>query len=125
MRSLIIATASAALVFSAAAAQAQSQQAEPQQPQAQQPQKGQAGGAPMVRSVNVVDVTELPAETRPQVDAAAAKAKPADLKSLRASIDKSPEITKALDAKGAKSQDVIVANLDQQGLLTLVTKKRG
>lgn len=124
MRSLIIGAASAALVFSAVAANAQSPQAEPQQPQAQQ-QKGQAGGAPMVRGVNVVDVSELPAETRPQVDAAAAKAKPADLKNLRASIDKSPEITKALDAKGAKSSDVIVANLDQQGLLTLVTKKRG
>ncbi|MDR4305023.1 hypothetical protein IHQ68_00070 [Chelatococcus sambhunathii] len=124
MRSLIIATASAALVFSAVAANAQSPQAEPQQPQTQQ-QKGQSGGAPMVRGVNVVDVSELPAETRPQVDAAAAKAKPADLKNLRASIDKSPEITKALDAKGAKSADVIVANLDQQGLLTLVTRKRG
>ena len=50
MRSMIIAAASAALLVSAASAQAQSQQAEPQQPQAQQPQKGQAGGAPMVRS---------------------------------------------------------------------------
>ncbi|WP_026363270.1 hypothetical protein [Methylopila sp. M107] len=125
MRSMIIAAAAVALVSSAAiSAQAQSgpQPAPRGQSQGEQP-KGQPG-APTVRTVSVVDISELPAETRPQVDAAAAKATPENLKGLRSSIDKSPEITKALAAKGAKSSDVIVANLDQQGQLTLVTKKR-
>lgn len=123
MRFTTIAVASVALALSAPiAATAQSQQPQAQQPAAQQqPGKGQT----VVRSVNVVDVTELPPETKSQVDAAAAKVTETDLKGLRSSIDKSPEITKALDAKGAKSADVIVANLDQQGLLTLVTKKKG
>ena len=124
MRFTTIAVASVALALAApvvATAQAQQPQAQGQQPAAQQPGKGQ----PMVRSVNVVDVTELPPETKSQVDAAAAKVTETDLKGLRSSIDRSPEITKALDAKGAKSADVIVANLDQQGLLTLVTKKKG
>lgn len=127
MRSIIVTAASAALAFSmtqAVQAQSAQPQAAPQaQPEAQQP-KGQAG-APMVRSVNVVDMSEIPAEAKPQVDAAAAKATEENLKGLRSSIDKSPEITKALAAKGAKSSDVVVANLDQQGTLTLVTKKRG
>lgn len=123
MRFTTIAVASVALALSAPIpATAQSQQPQAQQPAAQQqPGKGQT----VVRSVNVVDVTELPPETKSQVDAAAAKVTETDLKGLRSSIDKSPEITKALDAKGAKSADVIVANLDQQGLLTLVTKKKG
>lgn len=121
MRSKIVLAAGAALALSmTAAAQAQTQQ--PAQSQSRQPQGQQA---PMVRSVAVVDVSELPPEAKTQVDAAAAKASEADIKGLRSSIDKSPEITKALTAKGAKSSDVIVANLDQQGQLTLVTKKRG
>ena len=128
MRFTIIAAAAAALSLSAIGAA--SAQTEPQG--ASRPAQAQPGGqpsqgqqqAPMVRSVNVVDISELPAETRPQIDAAAAKTTKENLQGLRSSIDKSPEITKALAAKGAKSSDVIVANLDQQGLLTLVTKKR-
>ena len=119
MRFLITAIATTALALSTALA-AQAQSPKPQQPQ----QQGQSS-SPTIRSVNVVDVSELPPETKSQVDATAAKTTESDLKGLRSSIDKSPEITKALASKGAKSSDVIVASLDQQGLLTLVTKKRG
>lgn len=120
MRLTLIAAAAIAL-SAAAGAQAQTQAPQGQQPQSQQgPQ-----ASPQVTSVNVVDVTELPADTKKKVEEVAAKSTPEDLKGLRAAIDQSPDIKKALTVKGADSSQVVVANLDQQGMLTLVTKKRG
>lgn len=121
MRKSLIAAASAALALSLAAAPAALAQA----PEAPAPGAAQQkSGAPMVRSVNIVDLADLPAEAKPQIEQAAAKASKEDLEGLRSAIDRSPEIKKALEAKGATSAQVVVANLDQEGTLTLITKKR-
>lgn len=80
--------------------------------------------SPGVRSVKVVDVEELPANTKAQVTQNAARQKESDLAALRQSIDAAPQITSALQAKGATSAQVIAASLDDEGVLTLVTRKR-
>jgi hypothetical protein len=127
MRFIITAAAGVALALTlAAGAQAQN---------AQQPQAGQSAGqsqspaggagAKNVRSVNVVAFEELPPESKRQVDDISKKTSESDLRGMRNSIDKSPQIKKVLDSRGAKSSDVIVANLAQDGALTLVTRKRG
>ncbi|RXF67418.1 hypothetical protein [Hansschlegelia zhihuaiae] len=117
----VAAVAALAAAFAGApAALAQQSQA----PAAQAPAK-QKSGQPTVRTVNIVDMSELPEQARPQVEAAAAKASEADVQGLREAIDRSPEIKKALEQKGATSAQVVVANLDNEGTLTLITKRRG
>jgi hypothetical protein len=49
----------------------------------------------------------------------------ADLQKLRSSIDATPEIKSALEAKGLTSAQVIAASMSPEGALTLVTKKAG
>lgn len=118
MRSMILAAAGLALALSTpAAVLAQS---------AQMPEAGgQPSAAPTVKALNIVDYSELPAETKSQVEQVAAKATKADKEGMKNALDRSPAIKKALAAKGADSSMVIASNLDPQGTLTLVTKKKG
>jgi hypothetical protein len=119
--SLIAASAALALVLPATLAPARAQA--PEAPAAQGP--GSEGAtAPMVRNIAIIDLSELPAEARPQIEEAAAKAKKEDLDGLRQAVDGSPEIKKLLEVKGATSAEIVVANLDQAGTLTLFTRKR-
>jgi hypothetical protein len=83
------------------------------------------GNAPAIQSVKVVDMKELPEETRAEVDKVVAQRGPAQLQQLRQSIDATPQIKSALEAQGATSAQVIVASLSPEGVLTLVTKKAG
>jgi hypothetical protein len=80
-------------------------------------------GAPQITTINIVDINELPNETKTQVNDAVAKRSDSDIKKLRSSIDKSPEVSAALKEKGLTSEAVVIASLDSKGLLTLVTKK--
>jgi hypothetical protein len=80
--------------------------------------------APMVKSVTVIDILQLPAETQTQVDTMVKQTSEADLAALRTSLDASPQIKSALEAQGATSSQVIAASMAQDGALTLVTRKK-
>lgn len=123
MRKIMIMAASAAL-FLAPAAYAQQQTTPPAQgsPPAQAAPEAPAG-QPTIQSINIVDVSELPAEAQTQVGEIEKQLTDQDLAELRRSIDAMPQLKTALEAKGLTSEHVIVASLSQAGELTLVTRK--
>jgi hypothetical protein len=90
----------------------------PAQPEAQAQES-----APQIKSVQVVDVKDLPQDVRSQVDELAAHTSEQDLQSLRKSIDASPGVSSALKAKGLSSAQIVAANVDKDGVLTLFAKK--
>ncbi|RUW20917.1 hypothetical protein, partial [Mesorhizobium sp. M1E.F.Ca.ET.041.01.1.1] len=79
--------------------------------------------APTIESVNIVDITELPKDTQTQVNQIVAQRGDAGLQTLRKSIDATPKVKSALEAKGISSAQVIAASLQPNGALTLITKK--
>lgn len=83
-----------------------------------EPQKGVA-----IRSIQVVDVEELNADVRSRVDSLVASTKQDDIKSIRASINATPEAVSALKAKGRVTAQVVAINIDNDGVLTMFTKK--
>ncbi len=85
--------------------------------------QAQEQSQPVIRSVQVLEVESLPQDVRTQVDALTKRTTEQDLKSLRESIDASPEISSALKAKGFSSAQVVAINIDNNGLLTLFAKK--
>lgn len=88
-------------------------------------QPGAPATPPAITSVSVVDIDELPAATKDQVNQALATRTADQLQKLRDAVEKAPAIKSALEAKGLSSRDVIVAQISQAGELTLVTKKAG
>ncbi|HEY4204384.1 MAG TPA: hypothetical protein VGM35_05140 [Xanthobacteraceae bacterium] len=92
----------------------QTQQTQPQQPQQQNV---------TIRSIQVVDVEDLQSDMRSKVDALLATTKQEELQSLRASIDATPQAVSALKAKGRSSAQVVAINVDENGILTMFTKK--
>jgi hypothetical protein len=121
MRKLTILVAGAALTL-ATAASAQQQPAEP--PAAPAPATPNAPStAPTINTVSIVDIKDLPEATQAQVNDVVAKRSDADLQKLRSSIDATPEIKSALEAKGLSSAQVIAASMGNNGALTLITKK--
>ena len=75
-----------------------------------------------IKGFQVVDVEELKGDVRTKVDAIVANTKPEDIKSLRASIDATPQAVSALKAKGRISAQVVAVNIDKDGILTMITK---
>ncbi|RCS24937.1 hypothetical protein DUT91_05690 [Phyllobacterium salinisoli] len=118
-------TALAAFAALPLATAAQAQQTPPaaQAPAATPAPSETQPASPGIKRVAIVDISELPAPTQEQVNAAVAKTGDEDLKALRSSIDATPQITAALKEKGVTSAQVIAANVDNDGTLTLVTKK--
>ncbi|WP_244642491.1 hypothetical protein [Phyllobacterium sp. 628] len=113
--------------FPLATSVAYAQTAAPQTPTAEQPatkgaKPAQSGTVP-ITTINIVDINELPAGTKTQVNDAVSKRTDKDMQQLRTSIDASPQVSAALKEKGLTSAAVVVASLDSKGLLTLVTKK--
>jgi hypothetical protein len=102
---------------------ANAQQSTQPQPQPQPPAASSQGT--QVRSLNIVDMSQLPPDTQSQVKKLIAKTTPADLKNMRSAIDRVPQIKEALQKKGLTSAEVVVASLSNDGVLTLVTKKAG
>jgi hypothetical protein len=94
----------------------------PAQPPAAAPAAPEAG-APSIKSVNVVDIEELPEDTQKQVNEVVAQRGNDNLERLRSSIDGMPELKSALEAKGLTSAQVIAASMSPDGALTLITKK--
>jgi Spy/CpxP family protein refolding chaperone len=124
MRIITILAAGATLAFAVAA----NAQAQATQPPAEAPATApEAPGAAQtqIRSVNIVDMTELPEATQAQVNEVVAQGGEASLQQLRTTIDANPEIKSALEAKGLTSANVIAASMGPEGALTLVTKKAG
>jgi hypothetical protein len=119
----MILAASVTLAF-ATAANAQA----PSTPSAAQPPAAATeapSAAPAIQSVSIVDMTELPEATQKQVEDVVAQRGESDLQKLRSSIDATPQIKSALEAKGLTSAQVIAASMSPEGALTLVTKKAG
>lgn len=122
MRNAILVAAAATLMMaSAAGAQQPTPQPSPA-PTAPTTPKAQPA-APAIQSVNVVDITELPKDTQTQVNQIVAQRGDAGLQTLRKSIDATPKVKSALEAKGMSSAQVIAASMQPNGALTLITKK--
>jgi uncharacterized lipoprotein YajG len=117
MRMIPLVAAAALLLAGAATAQTPS----PTPPPAAAPQAPAA--PPAIKSVSIVELDELPEATRVQVNQAVATRTADDLQKLRNAIDGAPALKSALEAKGFSSRDVVVAQIDDEGELTIVTKK--
>ena len=100
---------------------AQAQGAQPksqaQTPSEQTPSE-QSG---VIRSIQVVNIKDLKPEVRSKVENLAAQTSEDDLRSLRSSIDATPEAASALKAKGLSSSQVVAVNI-ADGVLTLFAK---
>ncbi|MHC1550044.1 hypothetical protein [Phyllobacterium sp. K27] len=123
MRKMIVLALCAAFPLATSAAYAQTATQTAPNSAAPTPEAPAQTGAPQITTINIVDINELPDATKTQVNDAVAQRSDEDVKKLRSSIDKSPEVTSALKEKGLTSEAVVIASLDSKGLLTLVTKK--
>lgn len=119
MRKTILFAAAATLTL-AGAASAQQQPTPQPSPAPAAPTQAQP---PTIQSVNIVDITELPKDTQTQVNQVVAQRGDAGLQTLRKSIDATPKVKSALEAKGITSAQVIAASMQPNGALTLITKK--
>ena len=111
----------ASLTFLGAVA-ANAQQAPAPQPSSP-PAAAAPNPAPTIKRFNVIDVSELPPDAQKQVEQIISQSSSENLQQLHKSIDAVPEATAALKAKGATSAQVVATSLDDQGTLTLITKK--
>ncbi len=122
MRMIMLAAAGAALILAGPAnAQAPSTERAPAAPPATAPQTP----APAIKTVSVVAIDELPEDTRNQVNQLVASRTADQLERLRQAIEGVPAAKSALEAKGFSARDVVVAQIDDAGELTIVTKKAG
>ncbi len=130
MRMIMLATAGAALVLAGAAqAQSSSPQRAPSPPPAAAPQAPSSTEAPSttptIKSVNVVDFNELPAATKTQVDTLVSKRSAEENQRLQSAIESAPMVKTAVEAKGFSSRDVLIAQMNPNGELTVITRKQG
>jgi hypothetical protein len=119
LKTIFLASAMTLTLSVAAGAQ---QQPAPASPAPAQP--APSATAPKISAVNVVDVDQLPPETKTEVDQFVAKQGDDGLKKLRQSVDSTPEAKSALEQKGMTSQEVVAASLGNDGTLTLITKRK-
>jgi hypothetical protein len=127
LKTVFLASAMTLALSAAAGAQQQPAPSSPtQSAPAQSAPAQQAPGtaAPTITTVNIVDVEQLPPETKTQVDQYVAKQGDDGLQRLRQSVDSTPEAKSALERKGMTSQQVVAASLGNDGTLTLITKKK-
>jgi 3-methyladenine DNA glycosylase AlkD len=96
-------------------------QGTPSKAPAQQETQTPADQSTVIRSIQVVNIKDLKPEIRSKVETVAAKTSEDDLKSLRSSIDATPEAVSALKAKGLSSAQVVAINI-ADGVLTLFAK---
>lgn len=126
MRAFTLSTVAALLVAGSPWAAAQTAPA-PSQSQTSSsqtsPSQTKSGEGIAIRSIQVIDVEELKADARSQVEALVTNAKQEEIKSLRASIEAIPQAVSALKAKGRSSAQVVAVNIDKEGVLTMFTKK--
>ncbi|MBZ9851603.1 hypothetical protein LB565_26795 [Mesorhizobium sp. CA14] len=108
---------------------ASAQRADPQPPQGPppaqepvpgQPQPGQDDAAQNVTNIVVVSMEDLPSEVKAQAEAIVTRTTAKELAKLQSSVDASPEATSVLHANGLNSSQVVAANIDGDGTLTLI-----
>jgi len=122
MRMITIAAAGAALVLAGAAnAQAPSTERSPIQPPATSQEA--PATAPTITSIKVVELDELPEATKAQVNQLVATRTAAELQKLRQAIEAAPAVKSAVEAKGFSSRDVVMAQVNDDGELTVVARK--
>jgi Flp pilus assembly protein TadD len=131
MRTLTMVLALSAMVLAQPAC---AQRADPQPPQApppaqepipdkQQPdqaQPDQGDAAQNVTNIVVVAIEDLPSEVKAQAEAIVTRTTAKELAKLQNSVDASPEATSVLHANGLNSSQVVAANIDGDGKLTLI-----
>jgi len=123
-RTILFATAATLMMVGAAGAQQQPAPQPSPAPAAPAPATPKAEStAPAIQSVTIVDIKELPEATQTQVNQVVAQRGDAGLQKLRSSIDATPKVKSALEAKGMTSAQVIAASMEPNGSLTLITKK--
>jgi hypothetical protein len=88
--------------------------------QPQETQPDQAPSGPDFTDVAVVAVEDLPAEIKAQAEDVISQTSAEDLLRLQSSIDASPQATSALRSNGLNSSQVVAANIDGDGTLTLI-----
>jgi hypothetical protein len=94
------------------------------QAQNQQPQPSAAPSqATGIRNVEVTDIGELSKDAQTEANRIGANKTQADYQKLRSLIESIPMLTSALDSKGLTSANVLTTSLNDDGVLTLVTKK--
>jgi hypothetical protein len=119
---ITIATASVAAILAGAAyAQAPSTEL----PAAKPPASSQEApaSAPTITSVKVVEINELPEASKAQVNQLIATRTTAELEKLRQAVEKAPAAKSAVEAKGFSTRDVVLAQVSNDGELTIVTRK--
>lgn len=122
MRMITIAVAGAAAILAAAA---NAQAPAPERPAAQPPASSQEApaSAPTITSVKVVEIDELPEPTKAQVNQLVATRTADELEKLRQAIEKAPAVKSAVEAKGFSTRDVVLAQVNNDGELTIVARK--
>ena len=96
-------------------------QAQGVQPKPQEQTQAPSDQSAVIRTIQVVNIKDLKPEARSMVENVAAKTSEDDLRSLRSSIDSTPEAVSALKAKGLSSAQVVAINI-ADGVLTLFAK---
>ncbi|PBC04636.1 hypothetical protein [Mesorhizobium sp. WSM3860] len=119
---LALSTFALAQPVSAQRADPQPPQALPpaEQPQLDQVQRDPGNSGQSVTNVVVVAMEDLPAEIKAQAEAVVTRTTAKDLAKLQKSIDASPEAVSVLHANGLNSSQVVAANIDGDGTLTLI-----
>ncbi|TIX59074.1 MAG: hypothetical protein E5V28_08245, partial [Mesorhizobium sp.] len=70
--------------------------------------------------IAIVALEDLPPELKTQAEAVITQTSVEDLLTLQSSIDASPQAATALAASGLDSSQVVAANIDGNGTLTLI-----
>lgn len=91
-----------------------------QEPIPNQPQPGQDNAGQGVTNIVVVAMEDLPSEVKAQAEAIVTRTTAKELAKLQSSVDASPEATSVLRANGLNSSQVVAANIDGDGTLTLI-----
>jgi hypothetical protein len=71
-------------------------------------------------NIALVAVEDLPAEIKAQAEAVITETSAEDLMKLQRSVDASPQALSVLQANGLSSSQVVAANIDYDGTLTLI-----
>lgn len=124
MRMIILAATLATIGLAGpGVAQSPSQPSPGAQPPAAAPQA--PAGAPSIKSVNVIDIEELPEATRTQVNELLSRRSAGEAQQLQTAIEGVPAAKAAVEAKGFTARDVVIAQVNDEGELTIVTKRAG
>jgi hypothetical protein len=121
MRTLtMVLTLSAMALAQPASAQLADPQPQPPPPASDQAQPGQDNADQSVTNIVVVAIEDLPSEVKAQAEAMVTRTTAKELAKLQSSVDASPQATSVLRANGLNSSQVVAANIDGDGTLTLI-----